>query len=232
MLWSKLIEDEWMSNRKKTEELIYSFMSDLDKSGHNTEQYKRIFSEMSDKQFDDFMKDIRSGERSLMMLAPLTKTKHITVENNLKVAKKYGVPLFERLVFTNDPDRPDYKTDIEYLVLNLPVRRQSQNIVKKISVPENNKVIDSLTYQPTGESKGAKISYPEVQVMIGMGLDKSLNELIRYRGGDKGGFAAYNAMMFRHGSVNLNTISSYTTGVESTKTLKTLLLGMHLKLEN
>lgn len=221
-----------MSNRKKTEELIYKFFNDLDKSGYNTEQYKRIFGGMSDKDFDNYMKDIRSGDKTLVTFTPLTKSKGITVENNLKVGKKYGIPLFERLVFTNDPVRPDHKTKDEYLILDLPVRRQSQNIVKKISVPEHNKVIDSLTYQPTGESKGAKISYPEVQVLIGMGLDKSLNEMIRYRGGDKGGFAAYNAMMYRHGSVNLNTISQYTTGVESTKVLKTFLLSMHLKLED
>lgn len=221
-----------MANRKKAEELIYKFFDDLDKSGHNTEQYKRIFKRMSDKEFDTFMKDLRSGDKSLVTFTPLTKTKGITVENNLKVGKKYGIPIFERLVFTNDPTRPDHMTKDKYLLLDLPIRRQSQNIVKKISVPDNNKVIDALTYQPTGASKGAKISYPEVQVLIGMGLDKSLNEMIRYRGGDKGGFAAYNAMMFRHGSVNLKTISQYATGVESTKALKTFLLSMHLKLEN
>lgn len=221
-----------MSNRKKAEQLILAFMEDLDKSGYNKEQYIKLFKQMSDKDFKEFMEGIRDEEKSLVVFSPLYKSKGITTENNLKLAKKYDVPLFQKLVFTNDEERPDHKTTIEYLVIDLPVRRQSQNIVKKISVPENNKVIDNLTYQPTGDSKGAKISYPELQVLSGMGLDNTINELIRYRGGDKGGFAAYNAMTYRYGSVNLNSISAYNTGVESTKTLKSFLLSSHLRLEN
>lgn len=219
-----------MSNRKAAENMVYTFMSDLDTSGHNTKVYKDLFKDMSDKDFDDYMRGLRSGEKSLVLFTPLTKTKGLSVENNLKVAKKYNVNLFESLIFEGDPEKPDHKTKIKFLIMDLPVKRQSQNIVKKISVPDDNKVIDKLTYQPTGASKGAKISYPEVRVLLGMGLDKSLNELFRYRGGDKGGFAAYNAMMNRHGSVNQSTISSYTTGVESTKSLKSFLLSMHLKM--
>lgn len=221
-----------MPNRKKAEDLILQYFTDLDKSGLNTAKYKEMFKDMSDKAFDDWMKKIRDGNSSLVVYAPIKKSNGFSVENTLDVAEKYGVSLFERLIFTNDPDRPDHMTDIKYLVIDLPTRRESQNVTKKISVPENNKVIDSLTYQPTGDSKGAKISHPELQVLIGMGLNSSVDELIRYRGGDKGGFAAYKAMSFRYGSVNLNSISRFTTGVESTKSLKTFLLSMHLKLEN
>lgn len=217
-----------MTDRKKAEALILEFFKDLDTTGYNVEQYKKVFASMSDKDFHEYMEGIRDGSKGLITFAPLYNSKGLTTENNLKVGKKYNVPLFEKLIFTNDENRPDHKTTIEYLVLDLPVRRQSQNIIKKISVPDNNKSIDNLTYQPTGASKGAKVSYPELQVLIGMGLDNSINELIRYRGGDKGGFAAYNAMTFRYGSVNLKTISNYTTGVESTKALKTFLLSMHL----
>lgn len=220
-----------MANRKAAEAFILNFLKELEPTGYNIEQYKVIFSQMSDKAFDDWMKAIRSGDQYLVVFKPMYEAKGITVENNLKVAEKYGVKLFEELVFTGVKDTPDHRTTIQYLVLDLPYRRQSQNIVKKISVPENNKVIDQLTYQPTGPSKGSKISYPELQVLIGMGLDNTISELIRYRGGDKGGFAAYNAMTLRYGSVNLKALSPYTTGVESTKTLKTLLLAMHLKLD-
>lgn len=220
-----------MANRKAAEAFILQYVKDIDPSGYNTEQWTKILKNMSDKDFDDYMKGIRSGEKQIVIFKPLYEAKGITVENTLKVAEKYKVNLFEKLVFTGVKDTPDHKTDIEYLVIDLPYRRQSQNIVKKISVPDDNKTIDQLTYQPTGASKGAKISYPELQVLIGMGLDNTISELIRYRGGDRGGFAAYNAMFLRYGSVNLKTLSAYTTGVESTKTLKTLLLGMHLKLD-
>lgn len=220
-----------MPNRKKAEAFILQYVNDLDPSGYNDKQWKEVLKNMSDKEFDEYMKGIRSGEKQLVIFKPLYEANGITIENTLKVADKYGIKLFEKLVFTGMRDTPDHKTNIDYLVIDLPYRRQSQNIVKKISVPDDNKTIDQLTYQPTGASKGAKVSYPELQVLIGMGLDNTISELIRYRGGDRGGFAAYNAMFLRYGSVNLKTLSAYTTGVESTKTLKTLLLGMHLKLD-
>lgn len=220
-----------IGNRKAAEAAILRFFKDIEPTGHNVKRWTDIFKSMSDKAFDEYMKGIRDGSKYLVIFKPHFEAKGLTIENILETADKYNIPLFERLVIEGDRNTPDHTTPIEYFVVDLPYRRQSQNIVKKISVPDDNKTIDQLTYQPTGASKGAKISYPELQVLIGMGLDNTISELIRYRGGDKGGFAAYNAMFLRYGSVNLKTLSNYSTGVESTKTLKTLMLGMHLKLE-
>ena len=216
-------------NRKKAEEFILQFVKDVEPTGYNVEQYKKIFADMPDKDFHTYMTEIRAGNRFLVIFKPMYKAKGITVENNLRVAEKYGLEFFEHLIVTNSTDAPDYKTPIKYLVVDLPYRRQSQTLVKKTSIPEHNKVIDELTFQPTGESKGAKISYPELQVLIGMGLDNTIAELIRYRGGDRNGFNAYNAMFLRYGNANLKTLSEYSSGVESTKTLKTYFTAMHIK---
>lgn len=217
-----------MSNRKKAEEFIYAFLKDIEPTNYNTTKYKEILSAMSDKDFDTYMKDIRDKKKFLVLFKPMYEAKGITVENNLKIAKKYGVEFFEHLVFTNTSDGVDYKTPIKYLVVDLPYRRQSQTLVKKVSIPEDNKVIDELTYQPTGASKGAKVSYPELQVLIGMGLDNTISELIRYRGGDRNGFNAYNTMFLRYGNANLKSLEQYSTGVESTRTLKVFLTCMHI----
>jgi hypothetical protein len=218
-----------IKNRGKCEKFILEFMSDIDTSGYNTNLYKTILKDMSDKQCDDYMKAIRDSKAYLVVFAPVFASNGITVENNLEIAKKYQLTFFEHLVITNDGSNPDYKTPIKYLVVDLPYRRQSQTLDKKISVPDDNKTIDELTYQPTGSSKGAKISYPELQVLIGMGLDNTVTELIKYRGGDRNGFNTYNAMFLRYGSANLKTLSGFSSGVESTKTLKSYLLGLHLK---
>lgn len=216
------------TNRKKAEEYILQFCKDIEPTGYNVEIYKKIFSKMSDKDFHEYMVGIRDGNKYLVIFKPLYKANSITVENNIKIAEKYGLEFFEHLIFTNNKDSIDYKTPIKYLVVDLPYRRQSQTLIKKINIPEHNKVIDELTFQPTGESKGAKISYPELQVLIGMGLDNTITELIKYRGGDRNGFNAYNIMFLRYGSANLSTLSNYATGVESTKTLKTYLTALHL----
>lgn len=218
-----------MSNRKKAEAFILEFLKDIEPTGYNLEQYNTIFKNMSDKDFDTWMKGIQNGSQSIVFFKPMYKAKGVTVENNLKIAKKYGVEFFERLKIENDPDKPDHMTPNKYLVIDLPFRRQSQTLYKKISLPDDNKTIDELTFQPTGASKGAKISYPELQVLMGMGLDKTITELTQFRGGDKGGFNAYNAMMGRYGTVDLKSLSTYSTGVESTKTLKTYLISMHIQ---
>jgi len=217
-----------MSNRLKVEKFIFEFIQDIDPSGYNTEKYKIIFKNMTDKQFDEYMHKLQKEEAYLVLFKPPFKAEGITTENNLKIAKKYGLNFFEHLIYMNNKDLPDYKTPIKYMILEVPYRRQSQTLVKKASIPENNKIIDELTYQPTSESKGAKISYPELQVLIGMGLENTINELIRFRGGDRNGFNAYNAMFARYGSANLKTLEQYSSGVESTKTLKSFLLGMHI----
>lgn len=218
-----------MSNRKAAEDFILKFLKDVEPTGYNVEVYKDLFSKMTNATFDRWMKMIRAEEAQLVIFKPLYKAKGLTVENNLKIAKKYGVEFFEHLNIDNDPDVPDHKTPIKYLVVDLPYRRQSQTLFKKISVPDDNKSIDELTYQPTGASKGSKISYPELQVLIGMGLDKTIEELTHYRGGDKGGFQAYNAIFNKYGSANMDTLKQYKTGVESTKALKTYLLAAHIK---
>lgn len=217
-----------MGNREAVEEFILKFIKEIDPSGYNEEQYKHIFANMSDKQFDKYMTDIRDEKAYLVIFKPMYEAEGITIENNLKVAEKYNVSLFEHLIFNNSDGTPSYKTPIKYLVLELPYRRQSQNLIKKINIPDDNKVIDELTYQPTGDSKGAKISYPELQVLMGMGLENTISELIKFRGGDRNGFNAYNAMFLRYGNANLKTLDNYSTGVESTKTLKSYLTSMHI----
>ena len=217
-----------MSKRKEAEQFILRVMTEIDPSGYNTNLMKQTLSEMSDKTFDTYMKGLRDKTMYLVMFKPAYKASTITIENNFKVAEKYGLKFYERLVYTGNSKEPDHISPVETLVGVLPYRRQSQTLMKKISVPPNNKTIDQLTYQPTGMSKGSKISYPELQVLIGMKLDKSIEELIQIRGGDRGAFSAYNAMVMRYGRANLQGLEAYKSGVESTRTLKIYMASMHI----
>lgn len=219
-----------MTNRKKAEEMILKMVGEIDPSGYNQTLYKdKILPSMSNQDFDLWMRGMRDKTKFLVMFKPMYEAKDITIENNFKVAEKYGLKFYEKLIFSGSKSDPDHMTATEALVVDLPYRRQSQTLVKKISVPGNNKTIDQLTYQPTGASKGAKISYPELQVLIGMKLDKSIEEMTQIRGGDRGGFSAYNAMIMRYGRANLSALEPYRTGVESTRTLKIYLSSMHIK---
>lgn len=218
-----------MANRAKVESFILKYIKRLSPKSKNVELYTAFFKRLSDKQFDEWIQDLESGKQFLSLIEPNQSQSGLSVENNLELAKELGHNFFERLWIENKPGEPPYLTPNPYLVVDLPIRRASQLLTKKIKVPEHNKVIDILSGQPTGESKGAKISYPELQVCAASGLEESMVELMKYRGGDVRGNKAFNAMLFKTGTANLKTLSNYTSGVESVKTLKTFMTGMHLR---
>lgn len=217
-----------MPDRKAAEKAILDLVNKLDPAGGNAKEFKAIFAKMSDKDFHNFMVQLREEKAYLPFFAPLDDGPKQTVASLLEIAESVGVPIFEKLVYTGNERFPDHATPFDVMVITLPIKRQSQLLVKKRSIPADNKTIDQLTYQPTGESKGAKISYPELQLLEGLGLEKTADELMRLRGGDKNGFNAYNAMFMRYGSAKIEVLNNYTSGVGSTNTLKAYLTAMHL----
>lgn len=216
-------------NRKRAETFIYEYIEKLLPKSGNVNIYKKLFASMSDEQFDSFIKDLESGKQILSIIAPNLAEFKLSTERNLAIAEELGHNFFEHIWIEGKDDIPTYLTPITYMVVDLPLRRASQILIKKISVPDDMKTVDTLTGQPTGESKGARISYPELQVCGAMGLENTMVELMKYRGGDNKGNVAYNAMISKYGSANLKTLSNYTSGVESTKTLKTFLTCMHIR---
>lgn len=218
-----------MTNRAKAQACIIEYVGKVTPGTENSAIYAKIFETMSDKDFDNFMADLSSGKKMLAVILPNFAKNGVTIEHNLKIADELGHKFFQRLWIEGKDETPTYLTPNEYLVVDLPVRRASQLLTKKISVPKHNRVIDSLTGQPTGESKGAKISYPELQVCAAMGLENSMVELMKYRGGDARGHAALNGLISKYGTASQSTLSNYASGVESTVTIKTFLLSAHLK---
>lgn len=218
-----------MANRKAAEAIIVEFVDKIAPGTENANIYRKIFGTMDDKAFDNFMTALETGKQKLAVIVPNFSKVKLSIDRNYEIAKELGHEFFQRLWIQGKDDTPTYLTPNKYMVLDLPVRRASQLLTKKISVPKHNRVIDSLTGQPTGESKGAKISYPELQVCAAMGLEYSMVELMKYRGGDARGQAALNGMLSKYGRVNQAAISGFASGVESTATVKTFLTCAHLK---
>lgn len=216
-------------NRAATEKFILSYIGKLTPGTRNADIYKDKFSKMSDKQFDEFMTQLKNDEIKLSVIIPNYSEKSITVKNNMKIAEELGHDFFQRLWIEGKDDSPTYLSPVKYLVLDLPLRRASQMLTKKISVPDHNKVVDAMSGQPTGDSKGARLSYPEAQICSAMGLEDSVIELMKFRGGDIKGNIALNNMLSKYGAANQKVLGQFASGVESTKTLKTFLTCCHLK---
>lgn len=213
--------------RKECEAFILKYIEKLaDKA--NREIYEKLFAGMSDKQFDEFIVNLENESVELAMIEPNFTDKANPIEKNLALADELGHNFFERIWMTDDIDTPPYLSNVPYLVIDLPLRRQAQLLDKKVSIPENNRTVDDFTGQPTGKSKGSRISYPETNILAAMDLNNTVIELIKFRGGDAKAFNAMNKEISQTGAVSLNAIYDPSTKVRSTVTLSAYLKGMHL----
>ena len=217
-----------MGNRKAAEAEILKYIQKIIPGKTNVEIYKKRFEALSDKEFEQWMLRLESGEDVLSITVPNLSTEKLSDERNLEVAKELGHNFFQRLWLTDAVTGKTYLTPVKYLVIDLPLRRQVQLLVKKISIPVDNKHIDELSGQATGESKGSKISFPELQVLYAQGLENVITELVKFRGGDPKAFNNMNRSIIENGGVSLRALEKIPTKVTSVTTLSTLLKGMHL----
>jgi hypothetical protein len=215
--------------RQESEAYILHWIERIAPGSQNKKLYQDKFAAMSDEEYDKMIEGIEKDQVYLAVIAPNFSDARLTVQNNFEVADELGHNFFQRVLVPARNGMPAYRTPIPYLIMDLPVRRQAQLLEKKISIPENNNAVDDLTGQPTGPSKGSKISYPETQVLAAMGLEQCLLEFLKYRGGDEKGFNAMNTMIARTGGVSMKAIAPFAGGVKATTTLKNYLMGMHLR---
>jgi hypothetical protein len=217
-----------MANRKAATDMILRYIDKILPGSPNTEFYRTSLAAMSDKAFGDFINRLDSGEETLTINVPNLGKYKLDLQRNLAIAKELGHEFFEHLLLTDPTTGQLYQTPVKYLVIDLPLRRQVQLLESKSTIPENNKHIDELSGQSTGPSKGSKISFPELQVLFAQGLDSTITELIKFRGGDSKAFNAMNRSIIDTGSVNLEYLSQFGTKVKSVTTLSVLLKTIHL----
>ena len=217
-----------MANRKAAQAFILEYMDRILPGGENKALYEELFASMSDKDFDKLMAKIKEGF-VLPIIAPNLNEAKLDTSRNLKIAKELGHSFFEQIVLTDNDTGEEYTTPHKYMVVDMPVRRQSQLLDKNMSTPANNSVVDELTGQPTGVSKGAALSFPELGVLLSIGVDSAIEELIKLRGGDEVAFNAMNRQIMETGEADIDSIKTLGSKVKSTETLSSLLTGMHLR---
>lgn len=216
--------------RQKQQDFILEVLADLaPKVDHKKIYEETIFKNMNDTQWKEWVAKLGDGTSAIPIFFPNMVATGITLERCVEVAKKIGLELYQRLWITDPATGRTSLGPIPRLVVYSPFRRASQTSKKKISVPPHQKTVDATTGQPTGESKGARLSYPELKLLTAMGLDKSAVELAKYRGGDLRGYSAMTAMLSKHGSARMETLKQFSSGVESLTTMKTFFTAAHLK---
>lgn len=219
-------------NRKAAEKVILDVIDSIHPGNPNVALYQQLFDPKSPKyvdhlQFDHWMTRLRNKEGALVYVDPPGSKFPIDVNRNInELGPKYGIQFFQQLWYQDDSGEW-FLTPNAYLILPFPVRRQAQLLVEKISIPENNHSIDDFSGQVTGDSKGSKISYPELSLLKAFGLSKTIEEFMHWRGGDVKGNRLMNQQILKTGGASMDALSPYAGEVGSTRTLRNILFALH-----
>jgi len=227
-----------MGNRRKATAYILDNLALIEPGNReNVELTRKNLEALTDEQFAAYMAKLRKpandanakDQEVLCYFAPNLADTKITLDQNLAVAAKIGHNFFEQLWVTDAQTGRTYKTPEEYCVVDLPIRRQAQHQEKKATIPLTNNSVDELSGQPTGDSKGSKLSFPELQAQVSQNLEHTIIEEIKLRGGDEKAWIEFERSMIEKGTVSQAELLRLKTTVKSTETLSVLLTGMHLK---
>lgn len=216
-------------HRKQAEEFCYKLLNMISPGTEMVKVYKEKFSNMTDDEFDKELEAFERGEKFLCIISPNAGHHDLSLERNYEVGDAIGHNFYQKLWIGESDDVPGYLTPIEHLVFHTPIRRASQLLTKKRKVPANNNTIDHLTGGPTGASASARISYHELKILETLDVAEPILEVIKFRGGDTRAFNISNALAFRFGEIDQNTLQQFSGGVKSTQTLRSYLNAAHFK---
>lgn len=213
--------------RKDAEAVIYSLLDRIDPSGHNTKLLKEQFGNLSDTQFKEYVQAVADKKAFIPIVLDNMNGSQITFENNKKLAEELGISFYQRIKLYDEAVGVWYTSFYESWVADLPVRRQSEMLESKISLPDDHKHIDDYTDQPVGDSKGSSMSAPESLILIGKGAESSVTEFVAVRGGDLAAMRTMEQSIHETGGASLKHAIDTGTGAKASRTLSTFLFGMH-----
>lgn len=205
-------------------------VGDLLPLSNNKTLSKERLDRLTDEEFHQLMEAFRDGKDFLQIISPIMDDKsRLDYDNLHKVANKFGINLYQR-VWLTDNDGSSELSNKNCMILYLPMKIQQQLNSKKITIPKSNNSIDHFTGQVTGkESKGARISYPEVNALLAMGLVNTVKEYMHFRGGSENGVRLIEQSIMQTGDASAEVLKPYTGTVGSTMMLHSYLTAMMLK---
>lgn len=224
---------------KKREQVTAFFVEQFDKilpgDKSNGLRLKEQLDKFTDKEFEAYLTKLGpsktpeqiSQREVLPFYCPVGYPHRISIARNYQIARELGRSLAHRLVMTDGPTGEQYVTPHLYPVYDLMVRRQSQTLVKKRSVPEQAQRVDDLTGQPTALSKGSRISAPELAALASRGLDNTIMEFINFRGGNVEGYREMHRLLVENGECSIASLEGVGRA-KSTATAEIMLNCMHI----
>lgn len=217
-------------SRKQTEKEALHFIDMFLPGSPNRQLLADSFKRMDDEEFARWIDNLENGTEYVTLYAPNLADVSLSIERNYGIAEALGFELFQQLKLTDQSTGQVYLTPNKHLIGMLPLRRQVQMLAKKMSIPGSNHVVDERSGQASGDSKGSRLSGPEIQVSLSKGLETSVIELVKFRGGDAEAYNQMNRQILETGEASLNSIMAESSSiVKSNKTLSIYLSTMMLR---
>lgn len=199
--------------RKRIEALIDKTLSLMDPTGINARKYKDMFQVMSDDEFSDwitrFLKDEKSNFR-LDIEEFGDGSRSLKFENVEKAADSLGIKLFEYVYLphvSSNPNRP-IRTKQPVLVGYLNIKRPQQLVTKKTGLALSDTDRDEMTGAAKGESKGGTSTGIENELLVGVGGEIILSEIVGARGDNNAEYDNMLSSIAENGSVKLSDIKT------------------------
>lgn len=190
-----------MGNRQAFIETAVKRLKEIDPGNPSISAWEKIVKEMPEEDFQHYLARLRNGvlenpdlnkpRELLPLVVPNMKKTNITIKRNIDIAKRHGHSFFERCYLTDPHTGQTILTNIPYAVFELPVVRQAQTLEKGVSTEGDSAKLDDRTNQIADTQKGSSFSSPEIQALLSQNQEKTVEEFMKFRGGD---IRAYRAM--------------------------------------
>lgn len=222
------------SRQEVTKFIVESIAGIIPGDQFNADLTKQRLEAMSDSEFDVYIRSLARPvndedlvhQEILPFVSPNLKDPRVTMDNLMNVADKIGYLFFEHLWLTDPHTGVVYLTPQKYLTLHMTIRRQAQMLTKKSSIPADARHVDEMSGQVTGKSKGSKISFPELQAQLSHGLEHTLIEEIKVRGGDRTAQGEFERQLIENGEASIEDVTQSGDVTKSTSTVAVLYRGM------
>lgn len=220
-----------VQNRAYIEKLIYDTFDALDPSGANTDRYRSLFSNMSDTEFERYMKNFLKDDNEQFVLDIVEFEHDLKMDNCEKAAKVLGIPLMEYVYMphlTMDKKRVIVSKE-KCLVGYINVKRTQQLVQKKNGLSVSGEKLSATTGQVVDKDKNARDSDIEASMLVALGADQILKELHGPRADDPVMRRQMHQSIATKGYVLLDELESLPTNKVTLNTVNTFLLAMGLK---
>ena len=214
-----------VATKKKIVDLIASTYGTLDPTGKNKERVLGEIEEMSDSQFETWIREAVNPENTNLLLEVVPYINEPTLEDIEKTAKNLDLELHQYIDYS-DGTRSREKVPVGYL----PVRRLQQIVMKKtgFSSSSGSDARSVTTGQLVGESAAGRVADEETIALNVMGAKNVMKELLGPRADDRRAGRALKFEVARDGYTQLKNLPKDRRDSKTLNYLDVLLLGAGL----